>query len=260
MARQPADTRERILDAAFRLFYRKGFSRVSVDAVAELTGVTKRTIYYHFDSKDQIVAAMIEVQHLHLMKQYQSWLDPSSTTASEIVDRLFSKLRAWVDGPDWLGSGFSRIAAELADLRGHPARMAAHRHKAQVEDWLAERFTEAGVQEPGALACQIMILIEGGMSLALIHNDATYIENAMRAAKSLVENQGGSTSARIRADSVLGARRLAALSARQSFGQAAANNRHGELSISVPSPKSATNLELPRSTPKNGKVGQWITS
>lgn len=190
MAKQPADTRERILDAAYRLFYRKGFTRVSIDAVAQLAGVTKRTIYYHFDSKDQIVAAMIEIQHLHLMKQYQSWLDPSSMSASEIVESLFSKLKAWADGPDWLGSGFSRIAAELADLRGHPARMAAHKHKAKVESWLADRFTEVGIREPNALAGQIMVLIEGSMSLALIHNDTRYIVNAMDAAKSLVECRG----------------------------------------------------------------------
>ena len=38
------------------------------------------------------------------------------------------------------------------------------------------------------MACQIMVLIEGSMSLALIHNDATYIENAMRAAKTLLKN------------------------------------------------------------------------
>lgn len=178
------------MDAAYRLFYRKGFSRVSLDAVAQRAGVTKRTIYYHFESKDQIVAAMIEIQHLHLLTQYQSWLAPSPTTASEIVESLFSKLKTWADGPDWLGSGFSRIAAELADLRGHPARVAARKHKAQVEAWLADRFAEVGMREPNALAGQIMVLIEGSMSLALIHNDTRYILNALDAAKSLVESTG----------------------------------------------------------------------
>ncbi|MBF9061359.1 TetR family transcriptional regulator [Rhodobacterales bacterium HKCCSP123] len=188
MAKQPADTRKRILDAAYRLYYRKGFSRVSVDAVAELAGVTKRTVYYHFDSKDQVVAAMIEIQHLQLMKQYRSWLEPSSNSAPDIVTSLFSKLKHWADGPDWLGSGFSRIAAELADLRGHPARVASRSHKAAVEAWLGDQFAAVGVGEPKALAKQIMILIEGGMSLALIHNDTAYIETAMRAAESLVGN------------------------------------------------------------------------
>ena len=51
------DTKGRILSAAYRLFYKQGFSRVSVDAIADLAGVTKRTIYYHFDSKDEIVTS-----------------------------------------------------------------------------------------------------------------------------------------------------------------------------------------------------------
>ena len=138
------DTRNRILEAAFRLFFRQGFSRVSMDAIADLAGVTKRTVYYHFDSKDDIVAAVMEVQHLHLLAQYQTWLEPRSDTPREIVVSLFSKLRDWADTPDWLGSGFSRISAELADLRGHPARQAARHHKRAVEFWLAKRLAAAG--------------------------------------------------------------------------------------------------------------------
>ena len=185
MEKDQLDTKDRILRAAYKLFYRQGIARVSVDAVADGAGVTKRTIYYHFSSKDDMVAAVMEVQHLHLLSQYQTWLEPSSVTASEIVVGLFSRLRSWADDPEWLGSGFSRIAAELAELRGHPARQAASRHKAAVETWLADRLAATGVTEAASLARQIMLLIEGGMSLALIHSDSQYIDSAMSAAKQL---------------------------------------------------------------------------
>ncbi|RVA73096.1 TetR/AcrR family transcriptional regulator, partial [Mesorhizobium sp. M7A.F.Ca.US.006.04.2.1] len=49
-------TRKRIVDAATRLFYAEGIGRVSVDAVAEEAGLTKRTLYYHFKSKDDLIA------------------------------------------------------------------------------------------------------------------------------------------------------------------------------------------------------------
>ncbi len=185
MAEDRKDTKGRILAAAYRLFYQHGFSRVSVDAIADLAGVTKRTVYYHFKSKDDIVTNVMEVQHLHLMAQYQSWLEPKVDTPREIVFGLFSRLKNWAEGSEWLGSGFSRVSAELADMRGHPARHAASRHKRAVELWLAERLAAAGVTEAERLAREIMLLIEGSMVLALIHGETGYMDAAMHAAEKL---------------------------------------------------------------------------
>ena len=56
MAQTAERTRARILDAAYGLFYRKGFGRVGVDEIAALAKVTKRTLYYHFTSKDEMLA------------------------------------------------------------------------------------------------------------------------------------------------------------------------------------------------------------
>ena len=60
MPRSRIDTRERILRGAYKLFYAKGFARVGVDAVAEKAGLTKRTLYYHFQSKDELLAAVLD--------------------------------------------------------------------------------------------------------------------------------------------------------------------------------------------------------
>ena len=180
------DTKGRILSAAYRLFYKQGFSRVSVEAIADLARVTKRTVYYHFKSKDEIVTAVMEVQHLHLLAQYQTWLEPHSNTPREIVVGLFAKLKEWADSSDWLGSGFSRVSAELADMRGHPARIAASRHKKAVEIWLADSFKAVGVHDADVLAREVMLLIEGSMGLVLIHGETAYFDAAMRAAERLV--------------------------------------------------------------------------
>jgi AcrR family transcriptional regulator len=54
-------TRRRILDEAYELFYRMGFGRVGVDEVAAFAHVTKRTLYYHFRSKDELLAAVLKL-------------------------------------------------------------------------------------------------------------------------------------------------------------------------------------------------------
>ncbi len=179
-------TKDRILQSAYSLFYREGFARVSVDAIAARAKVTKRTVYYHFQSKDDIVAAALEGQHDYLVRQYQRWLGPETTNPDQMVRLLFSELKKWADSRHWLGSGYSRIAAELADMPGHPARHAAHSHKANIEKWLSDRFASTGLSNPSEVAQQIMILIEGSMSLSLIHGDTSYIETAQNAAACLL--------------------------------------------------------------------------
>jgi len=179
-------TRERILQSAYNLFYREGFSRVSVDAIAERASVTKRTIYYHFKSKDDIVAEVLDDQHQYMMQQFRKWAGPGSTGAADMIDNLFAELKRWADGPTWLGSGFTRITTELADMPGHPARKAASRHKSKVENWLADRLERHGIATPDNIARQIMVLVEGAMSLSLIHGNTRYMESSAAAAKALL--------------------------------------------------------------------------
>jgi hypothetical protein len=107
-----------------------------------------------------------------------------------MVGGLFEKLGRWAAKPRWRGSGFTRIAMELADLPGHPARQAANRHKAEVETWLAERFRQLSVENAERTAQQIMLLIEGCLSLILIHRDAAYADAAGDAARQLVRTPG----------------------------------------------------------------------
>jgi len=80
---------------------------------------------------------------------------------------------------------------ELADLPGHPARRAAHQHKAAVEGWLAERLAALGARRPEELAREVMLLTEGCLSLILIHGDPGYAEAGARAAVRLAELNAG---------------------------------------------------------------------
>ena len=63
MPRSAEATRARILETAYDLFYRQGFARVGVDRIAAAAGITKRTLYAHFPSKDALLAAVLERHH-----------------------------------------------------------------------------------------------------------------------------------------------------------------------------------------------------
>lgn len=187
MPKEGRQTKRRIIDAAYELFYKGGFARAGVDAIAEAAQVTKRTLYYHFPSKDALLAAVLDVQNELALQRVQRWAMRARGDPAAMVEILFAEFEIWAKQRGWQGSGFTRAAMELADLPGHPARSAARRHKAAVEDWFAEQFAQKGIHSSGQVARQIMLLLEGCHSLVLIHGDTRYVEAPSRAARLLVE-------------------------------------------------------------------------
>lgn len=186
-----AVTRKRILDAASRLFYGEGVRAVSVDAVAAKAGVTKMTLYYHFRSKDDLVAAYLEARDAPNLAAFVRWFDEAEGGIVEKVAALFRNLAAAARRPSWKGCAFLRTAAELAATPGHPAVRAAAAHKRRFEAWLADRMTDAGIADAAGLARALVLLSDGAFSATLVHRDPAYIEAAGRAAAALVEAAAG---------------------------------------------------------------------
>jgi len=186
MPRSAKVTKQLILDEAYKLFRRKGFARVSMDEIAGAAGVTKRTLYYHFESKDALLAAVLEGQHRLALAAFRTFGDRLSGSSGAIIDALFAELGAWSSKPGWSGSGFTRLVVELADLPGHPARLVARRHKAMMEAHLADLLARAKLSAPRERAREIWLLAEGAMSMMLVHGDRRYVAAAAEAAKRLL--------------------------------------------------------------------------
>lgn len=189
MPRSAQATRERILKSAYVQFRRHGFTRIGVDEIAAAAKVTKRTLYYHFRSKDDLLADVLEAQHEMAFAAFRTFGDGLTGSSEEIVDAFFSLLAAWLAKPYWNGSGFTRLAMELADMPGHPARKIAKKHKAILEDNLADILAKAGVAAPQDRAREIWLLSEGAISLVLIHGDRRYVTAAGAAAKRLISSR-----------------------------------------------------------------------
>jgi AcrR family transcriptional regulator len=189
MPRDRAKTRERILNAAYVLFHRKGFDRIGVGEIAAAATVTKRTLYNHFKSKDALLAECLKSQNELALAGFKSWGDRLSGSCEPMIDEMFAELYRWSAKPRWSGSGFTRVAMELADLPGHPARVMARQHKARLGDYLTELLDKADVESPREKARTLWILSEGAMILTLILGDRSYVATAQRAAKILVQTR-----------------------------------------------------------------------
>lgn len=186
MSKQIPSARDRILTAANKLFYAEGIRAVSLDNIAEKAGITKKTVYYHFKSKDDLVEAYLVSRDQPNLALYRTWFSQADGGLPEKVAAIFFQIAAAARHPKWKGCGFLRTAAELANMPGHPAMKVGAGHKKKFEVWLAEEFETARLLEPDALARHVVLLLDGAFSTILVHRDAAYAEAAGNAAKILV--------------------------------------------------------------------------
>jgi len=154
------DAGHRILDAAGDLFYSNGITAVGVDLIAEHSGVTKRTLYNQFGSKDQLVVAYLEERE----RRWQTLVCETIAGADSPLAAVLAPLeaqRTW-NQSNPRGCAFINALAELPDPT-HPAHLIA----AEQKQWLVEIFTDlasaAGCSKPKALATQLLVLHEGAL-------------------------------------------------------------------------------------------------
>ncbi|QFT67849.1 HTH-type transcriptional regulator SrpR [Labrenzia sp. THAF35] len=195
MIKSAETARERILTAANKLFYAEGIRAVSLDTIAEKAGITKKTVYYHFKSKDDLIEAYLASRDQPNLNQFRKWFGEAEGDLPDKVEAIFRQIALSARHPKWKGCGFLRTAAELANMPGHPAMKVGADHKKKFEAWMAEEFEAAGVSGAPHLARHIVLLLDGAFSTILVHRDPAYAEAAGEAARALVAsavlNQAG---------------------------------------------------------------------
>ncbi|GAB2183855.1 TetR/AcrR family transcriptional regulator [Roseibium sp. LAB1] len=184
---KPAETaRERILTAANKLFYAEGIRAVSLDTIAEKAGITKKTVYYHFKSKDDLIEAYLASRDQPNLNQFRKWFGEAEGQLPHKVQAIFRQIAVSARHPKWKGCGFLRTAAELANMPGHPAMKVGAGHKKKFEAWMAEEFEAACLECAPDLARHIVLLLDGAFSTILVHRDPAYADAAGEAARALV--------------------------------------------------------------------------
>jgi AcrR family transcriptional regulator len=187
MSLESEHTRERIVTAAARLFYNEGIRAASVDAIAEKAGITKKTLYYHFRSKDELIAAYLESRDQPTLDLYARWFEATAGSTADKIRGIFTEFARSADTMKWKGCGFQRTAAELAGTPGHPALKAGAAHKKRFEAWLADALARASVENAVDTARSIVVLLDGAAAVMLVHRDPAYVERAGAVAAALIK-------------------------------------------------------------------------
>jgi AcrR family transcriptional regulator len=179
LARSPKrkPTSERILETADRLFYGQGIRAMGVDTIAAETGISKRTLYNHFPSKDALIAAYLR-RRLRLI--------PTSDKAPALqILEDFERLERAFASEGFRGCAFVNAVAELKDPR-HAANEIALAFKEMRRQWFRELLVRAEVADPDGLSLQLLLLVDGAIAAALVRRDPSVARAARDAARVLL--------------------------------------------------------------------------
>src|SRR6185295_3875081 len=139
----PAGPRERILDAASRLFTRQGIGRTGVDSLIATAGVAKATFYRHFPSKEDLILAWLRDSRTRWFHRVRAIAEANATTPAERVPRLFEAAAEWLEAGDYRGCPYLNTAVELVDPNRPPGH-ALRDYLAEIGAYLEEQAKLAG--------------------------------------------------------------------------------------------------------------------
>jgi len=152
--REPqTSTNTRILNAAARLFYRKGIRAVSVDEVAAAASVTKVTVYKHYRAKDELIAACLHALDERFFSWFVHEVEASTDNPRGRLLAVFDVLDLWFRRHDFRGCAFINATVELASPR-HPAGEAVMAHKTRCRRYFRSLAEAAGAGDPDVISDQ----------------------------------------------------------------------------------------------------------
>lgn len=176
-----AAMQERILETADRLFYGQGIRAVGVDTIAAEIGISKRTLYNHFPSKDELIVAYLSRR-----------LKPAAPSDLRPVQQIlgnFERLERTIAGGVFRGCPFVNAVAELKEP-AHAANKIALAFKEQRRLWFRDLLVRLNVDDPETLSLQLLLLVDGAIAAAIVRGDPRVAAAAREAAGVLLKAAG----------------------------------------------------------------------
>jgi AcrR family transcriptional regulator len=182
-----SEKRQDLIDTAIELFAEHGFHATGIDRIAEVAGVSKKTLYHHFRSKEELILAALK-HHDGLFRNFlMKSVDQLSDSPYERLLGIFDVAQAWFSGKDFYGCMFINAIGEYS--HGDTAiRRACQDFKTQVSAYVEQLAVSAQIDNPKALAESLSILLEGAIVTAQVAGNAESAGTAKRAAKVLIDS------------------------------------------------------------------------
>ncbi|WP_455750172.1 TetR/AcrR family transcriptional regulator [Pseudomonas capsici] len=185
METQMTDTREKIITTAEQLIYQNGIHATGMDLLVKTSGVARKSIYRYFATKDEVAAAALNARDVRWMQWFRTECDKADTPQDRILN-IFAVLKGWFESDGFRGCAFINTAGEVGDP-DDPIRHIARLHKQKLLDYTLELSEQLNAEQPSVLARQLLILIEGAITMARVMGDYSAVDDAREVARLLIK-------------------------------------------------------------------------
>lgn len=185
MIKKTTDTRDKILKTAEELIYQNGIHAMGMDLLVKTSGVARKSIYRHFANKEDVASAALTERDERWMQWFRTESDKGKTPQERILN-MFTVLKSWFESDGFRGCAFINTAGEVGDPED-PVRQIAKMHKQKLLDYALELAEQLNVEHPDDLARQLLILLEGAITMSYVMGDRGAADNAQDIAKLMLE-------------------------------------------------------------------------
>ncbi len=177
--------RERLMKAATRLFCKHGINATGIDAIVSEAGTAKTTLYKLFGSKNDLVEAVLTTEGRVWRDWFIAEIERARTPRARL-ESIFPVLKSWFGEDDYYGCVFINAVGEH-DKEETRLRTITLAHKSFILARIEDLARQAGAREPGFLAHQLGLLMDGAIVAAMVTRDPGVADTAGRAARNLLD-------------------------------------------------------------------------
>lgn len=171
-------SRERIIEAANRLIYTKGFNQTSVSDVADAVGITKGNLHYHFKSKDELLEAIIHFRKTLIIEMLEQWDEEFPETKAKLkrfVKMLLNEEKDIVRYGCPMGSLNSELGKFQPSLQANSKEMFD-----LFQNWLEVVFKKLDSKKSKTRSRHLLSMAQGAAMMSYIYADAKILKDECR--------------------------------------------------------------------------------
>jgi AcrR family transcriptional regulator len=181
--------RNRLVATTAEMIYRRGVTACGVDRITEMSGVSKPTLYTHFRTKSDLVAAALTWRHETRREEVYAYLDEVSARGIERILALFDWAARVSEASGHRGCAFLNAAAELVDPAEDAARRVVRAHKAWWRDVFADLVRDCEIDAPEQIAEELLLVLDGAFAESLVLGNSSPMMIARRVAAALLRDR-----------------------------------------------------------------------
>ncbi|HNP29113.1 MAG TPA: TetR/AcrR family transcriptional regulator [Nitrospirales bacterium] len=170
------------------LFAKNGIHATGIDTIVKQSGVTKKTLYTHFRSKEELVLAALRHYDGEFRNSFMRQVEAKARTPKTRLLAIFDVAEAWFKQNNFYGCMFINAVGEHSDP-GTSLRNVCGDFKMMMAQFIQDLCMRMGARNPQQLAEELALLLEGAIVTAQVSRKPGAAKIAKRAAAVLIEKQ-----------------------------------------------------------------------